>query len=99
MKSRLIEHIAGMIVVSIILLLALAFVTSTQKTARLKTQASLGVFGDLSFIDFTSAFERALLKDAINSYYPGQYDKNDSLYGAIVRQNSGNSTVNCSTPT
>jgi hypothetical protein len=86
MKSRLLEHIAGMIVVSIVLLLAFALVTSTQKTIRLKTKASLGVYGDLSFIDFNSAFERALLKDAINSYFPGQYDKNDSLYGAIVRQ-------------
>jgi hypothetical protein len=86
MKSRLIEHIAGMIIVSIILLLALGFVTTTQKTARLKTQASLNVYGDLSFIDFNNAFERALLKDAINSYFPGQYNKNDSLYSAIVRQ-------------
>jgi hypothetical protein len=86
MRSRLLEHIVGMVVVSIVLLLALAFVTSSQKAVRQKTQASLDVFGDLSFVDFNNAFERALLKDAIHIYYPGQYDRNDSLFTAIVRQ-------------
>lgn len=86
MKSRLIEHIAGMIVVSLVLFTALAFLTSVSKKARVKEKASLETFGDLSFIDFNNAFERALLKDAINSYYPGRYDKNDSLFNAIVRK-------------
>jgi hypothetical protein len=86
MKSRLLEHLAGMIVVTIILLLALVVVTSASKATQQRVKAKTERFGDLSYIDFNNAFERALLKDVINIYYPGRYDTNDSLYNAIVRQ-------------
>ncbi|MBN2035362.1 MAG: hypothetical protein JW768_01340 [Chitinispirillaceae bacterium] len=84
MKSRLFEHIAGMIVVTIVLLLALGLADSLARASQAKQKAEMGRFGDLSFIDFNSAFERALLKDAINIFYPGKYDRNDSLFNAIV---------------
>ena len=40
--------------------------------------------GDLSFLDTNDPFQCALLRDALNIYYPGRYDRNDSLWKAIV---------------
>jgi hypothetical protein len=85
MKPKLLEHFAGMLFVTLALLLALVLITSFAKAAAHGKNAGMGRFGDLSFVDFNDPFQRALLKDVINLYYPGRYDSNDSLFGAIVR--------------
>ncbi len=85
MKSKLLEHLAGIAFVTFALLAALWVITIASGTAQRKQQAGMERFGDLSFIDFNNPFERALLRDVINIYYPGRSDRNDSLYNAIVK--------------
>jgi hypothetical protein len=85
MKPKLLEHLASMLFVTVALLVALALITSLSKAAVHQKKAGMERFGDLSFVDFNDPFQRALLKDMINLYYPGRYDANDSLCNAIVR--------------
>ena len=85
MKPKLLEHLASMAFVTLALLLALLLITSFSKASAHRKAAGQERFGDLTFVDFNDPFQRALLKDMINLYFPGRYDANDSLYTAIVR--------------
>jgi hypothetical protein len=85
MKPKLLEHLLSIIFVTIALLLALMAINAGVSSSIVKQERGLDKFGDLSFIDFSSRFQTALLKDAINIYNPGRYDANDSVFNAIVR--------------
>jgi predicted DNA repair protein MutK len=85
MKSKIIEHLAGVVFVTLALLAALWAATLSVEAMEKRKHAGMDVFGDLSFINFNSQFDLALLKDAINIYYPGCADRNDSLYNAVVK--------------
>ena len=85
MKHKIFEHLAGMVFVTIFLLLALAIVNHLSSVEQQRQSAGMDRFGDLSFVDFNNQFECALLKDVVNIYYPGRYDRNDSLVKSIVR--------------
>jgi hypothetical protein len=85
MKNKLIEHFAGIIFVTLTMLAMLWVVTAMTASAERKQHAGMECFGDLSYINFNDPFERALLGDVINCYYPGRADKNDSLFNAIVK--------------
>lgn len=85
MKAKLTEHILGIIFVSLVLLIALfLFKRSSTKTARDEFN-TINQFVKIEFIDFSDPFHKALLKDLMNIYYPGQYDKNSDLVKAIIR--------------
>jgi len=85
MKHKLLEHFAGIVFVTLALLAALWVVTVSVKAAERRQNAGMDQLGDLSFINFNSRFDLALLHDAINLYYPGRADRNDSLFNAIVK--------------
>lgn len=85
MKPKLLEHLLSMIFVTIALLLALMAINTRVASSVVKKERGMDRFGDLSFVDFSSRFQTALLKDVINIYNPGRYDSNDSLFNAIVR--------------
>jgi len=85
MKPKLIEHFASIALVTAILLAGLMVADNFSRAAAAKQPAAVQALGDLSFVDFNNAFDRALLRDAINSYFPGRADANDSLFGAVVK--------------
>jgi hypothetical protein len=85
MKHKLLEHLAGIVFVTLALLAALWVVTVSVKAAERRQNAGMDKLGDLSFINFNSRFDLALLNDAINLYYPGRADRNDSLFNAVVK--------------
>jgi hypothetical protein len=85
MRSRLLEHLAGILFVTLALVAALRVVTMSVEALERRQNAGMDQFGDLSFINFNSRFDLALLRDAIGIYYPGRADLNDSAYKAIVK--------------
>jgi hypothetical protein len=85
MKSKLLEHFAGVLFVTLALVAALWAVTVLVSASERRKNTGMDQFGDLSFINFNSRFERALLRDVIDIYYPGRVDRNDSLFNAVVR--------------
>jgi hypothetical protein len=85
MKQKILEHCAGMVFVTLAMIAAVWVVTALTAAAERKEHAGMDRFGDLSFINFNSPFERALLRDVINIYYPGRADRNDSLFNAIAK--------------
>ena len=85
MKPKLLEHGAAVVFVTLTLLAALWVVTAATQATERRQNAGMERFGDLSFINFNNSFERELLRDVINIYYPGRTDQNDSLFNAIVK--------------
>jgi hypothetical protein len=85
MKQKLFEHFAGIVFVTLALIAALYAVNASVKALERRQNTGMDRFGDLSFVNFNSRFDLALLHDVINIYYPGRADRNDSLYNAVVR--------------
>ncbi|MBN2188509.1 MAG: hypothetical protein JW699_03565 [Chitinispirillaceae bacterium] len=85
MKHKLLEHFAGVLFVTLALVAVLGAVTVLVNASERRQNAGMDQFGDLSFINFNSRFDLALLRDAIDIYYPGRADRNDSLFNAVVR--------------
>jgi len=83
-KSKLLDHFSSITFVTAILLFAVWAIGVSQKINAKQEASKLKGLTDITFIDFSDPFQRALLKDALNIYYPGQYDKNDSLARAII---------------
>jgi hypothetical protein len=85
MKAKLLEHCAAVIFVTLALIAGLMLVNTFTRRAESREPAAMRAFGDLSFVDFNNPFDLALLKDALDLYYPGSHDRNDSLLNVIVR--------------
>ncbi len=85
MKPKLLEHCAAVVFVTIALLAGLVLVNTLTRQGTSREPSVIHAFGDLSFVDFNNPLDLALLKDAINSSFPGRHDLNDSLYSVIVQ--------------
>ena len=85
MKAKLTEHILSIIIVSFILLAALAFIKKSSNKAVRDDLRQINQFINIEFIDFSDPFHKALLKDVMNIYYPGQYDKNNKIVKTIIQ--------------
>jgi hypothetical protein len=83
MKSKLLVHAASIVFVTAILLAVLAaFDGKTQKGAAASTGAH--ETPDLSFVDFSNPFQRALTLDAMNIFFPGRFDANTAVVSAAA---------------
>jgi hypothetical protein len=85
MKHKLLEHFFSVFFVTLALIAAMWAVTRFVEALERRQNAGIDRFGDLSFINFNSRFDLALLRDAIGIYFPGRAALNDSAYKAIVR--------------
>ena len=79
MKQKLVEHILGIIFVSVVLIFALQVLNRGKEKAEQDALAHISQFVDCDFIDFHEPFHRALLRDVMNIYHPGRYDRNKKL--------------------
>jgi hypothetical protein len=84
MKQKLLEHILSITFVSIVLLAVLVVVRLGSQEAHKQETGRAQEYGDLSFVDFNDSFHKALLRDVVNIYYPGQYEKNNTTVEKIL---------------
>ena len=85
MKAKLTEHILSIIIVSFIMLTALAVIKKNSNKAAREELIQINQFINIEFIDFSNPFHKALLKDVMNIFYPGQYDKNNNIVKTIIQ--------------
>jgi hypothetical protein len=77
MTRKITEHIFSIILVTLCLLLILLAAQRSQKQAQDELTADIQDYLELEFIDYSNPFHKGLLKDVVNIFYPGQYDKNE----------------------
>jgi hypothetical protein len=80
-KSKLLVHIASLLFVTALLVGMLALSGSTKRAAHPGLQQGLP---DLSFVDFSNAFQKALVLDVMNIYFPGRFDKNSAMVESVA---------------
>ena len=84
MKAKLLDHLLGAAFVAAVLLAALLIANGMKRTAERTEADKTRQLGDLSFADLHDPFQRALLEDAANVFYPGQYDKNKATVKEVI---------------
>lgn len=84
MKQKLLEHLLSIAFVSIVLLAVLVVVRMGAQEAHKQETGRAQEYGDLSFVDFDDSFHKALLRDVVNIYYPGQFEKNNATVEKIL---------------
>lgn len=85
MKSKIAEHLLSIIFVSALLLVALIYINRNSAKAERREVVDIQTYINLPFVDYSDPFHRALLKDVMNIYHPGQYDANKLLVDRIIR--------------
>jgi hypothetical protein len=79
MKTKLIEHISGIIFVSLMLFATLIGVTISKGNRGKIQDARIKDFVNAPITNINDPFQRALLKDVMNVFYPDQAEKNDAV--------------------
>jgi hypothetical protein len=85
MKSRLIEHLLSILFITILMLGALWFVSGRQARIEERKQAKVQLLLDAPVTKINDSFERALLGDCMDLFYPGRHDTNTVLIGELLR--------------
>lgn len=86
MKERLLEHALAIVFVTLALSGILWWTTSVKNNANnmeLRARAKIAL---PSTIDLSSSFDKALLLDVTEIFYPGEADKNRALVRQIIEQ-------------
>ncbi len=84
MTGRLVEHLLSLCVVTAVLVVAVVALDARREAQERETARQFQRYGDLSFVDTGDPFHRALLKDVVDVYFPGQVSRNDSLVQRIL---------------
>jgi hypothetical protein len=82
MKQKLFIHFASILFVTVIAFLIITIANNNEN--RSKTVSQVQFIPDLSFVDFSNRFETALALDAMNVYFPGNYDANKKIIADIA---------------
>jgi len=84
MKNKLIEHLSGMLFVTVLMVLLMMLFHSAGVHQTNHDGSRVKEFLDVPVTNPEDRFQRALLKDAMNIYYTDQHDKNDTLVNEIL---------------
>jgi hypothetical protein len=84
MKRKLIEHGMSIAFVTAVLLCILCMERAGTQAGIDRENAASRQYGDLGFVDVSDPFHKALLKDAVNIFYPGQFEKNNAAVESIL---------------
>ena len=84
MKSKLLVHGASILFVSMVLLVAMVFLGNRSSHAGPGQAAQQKALPDASFADLSNPFQKALFSDVMNIFYPGQYDKNNTITSSLA---------------
>ena len=84
MKRKLTEHVLSIAFVTAVLLCVLFLVRAAAHHRTERESAASQTYGDLSFVDFDNAFHKALLRDAVNIFFPDRFEKNNAAVDRIL---------------
>lgn len=85
MKKKFIEHISGILFVTLLLFGILSLYNTSRLREQEQQNSSIRQFIDIPISNINDPFQRALLKDVMNVFYPDQTDKNDRIIGELLR--------------
>jgi hypothetical protein len=83
MKLKLLIHAASVLFVTMVALVILSLIGPGAGKSRIKDMKTT-TMPDLSFVDFSNPFQKALALDAMNIFFPGQFDKNSASINALA---------------
>jgi hypothetical protein len=82
LKSKLIAHAAGIVLMAIVFAIIIALIGGRREDLR-ATDQGIERYLDIREIDFGNPVDRALFRETLERFYPGQSARNDSLIRAI----------------
>jgi len=85
MKSRLVEHIASILLITLVMLGALVFFSHRAESQVRRQRAKLGSMIEAPIEKINDPFERALFADCMELYYPGRHDENRVIVTEFFR--------------
>lgn len=85
MKTKITEHILSLIFVTLIMLGSLYLINLSQKESEQEAFSEIKEYVHLDFVNFNIPFQKALFKDVLNIFHPGQYDSNNQLIRDILQ--------------
>lgn len=85
MKNKLIEHVSGIIFVSIILLGILSVYNASKQNELDHKNSVIKDFLNIPITNINDPFQRSLIKDLMNIYYPDQYEKNNGIVQNLLQ--------------
>jgi hypothetical protein len=85
MKKKFIEHISGILFVTLLLFGILFFYNTSRDREQQQQNSSIRPFIEVPISNINDPFQRALLKDVMNLFYPDQTDKNDQIIDELLR--------------
>ena len=84
MKNKIIEHISGIIFVTLLLFGFLSFYNTSRAREQERQSSSIRQFIEVPISNINDPFQRALLKDVMNVFYPDQADKNNQIINELL---------------
>ncbi|MBN1577645.1 MAG: hypothetical protein JW913_13885 [Chitinispirillaceae bacterium] len=85
MRARLIEHMLGIILVTLLIIGALLLFEHRATAVHERQYAGIKDLLDAPISKINDPFERALLADCMDLYYPGRHDTNAVLISELIR--------------
>lgn len=85
MRSQLIQHLLGIILISVLMIGALLFFQNRERQHQLRRTDNVRILMDAPISNINDPFERALLLDCLNIYFPGRQDTNTALSEEFFR--------------
>jgi hypothetical protein len=82
-KPKIIEHVTSILLVSGVLIVLLLFARHTRANPERGVDDQVRELAALSFVNAGQAFDRALLTDVLDLYYPGQHGINAATAVAV----------------
>jgi hypothetical protein len=83
MTRQLLDHVYSVVVVLAVFFVILKIVAPSPDAARQSRESEIAPYLDLDILDYSSPLDRAILKEALTAYYPGEPGRGDSLLSAI----------------
>lgn len=85
MKNKFIEHISGIIFITLLLSGVLALYNFSKQQQQALENSSIKQFVQIPISNVNDPFQRALLKDVMNIFYPDQNEKNDQIIDELLK--------------
>jgi len=85
MKKKIIEHISVIIFVTLLLFGILSLFNLSRMREQEQQSSSIRQFIEVPISNINDPFQRSLLKDVMNVFYPDQSDKNNQIIDELLR--------------
>jgi len=98
MKPRIVEHLVGIAVITLLMVGALLFITGKSSLETRAKNSRIAAFSALPISNINDPFERTLISDCMDIFYPGMHDSNRVIIDEIyrMRESTLNTTITSS---